>query len=171
MLSFMIPDVSVENRSHSRGPVLGFDPALSRLDVPFAEEIYEAARRHAVNPHLVAAVIQAESAYRPRAVSRKGACGLMQLMPQTALRFGLRRRSIFDPARNITAGVRYLRWLAERLGDDVERVVAAYNAGEGAVERFGGVPPFAETRLYVQRVVAALSLRSAINPERRLEAP
>ena len=62
-------------------------------------------------------------------------------MPQTALRFGLRCRSIFDPARNIAAGVRYLRWLAERLGEDLERVVAAYNAGEGAVERFGGVPP------------------------------
>ncbi len=115
--------------------------------------ILAAAREHKVDPALITAVIRAESNFSPRAVSRKGACGLMQLMPATARRLGVRRP--FDPAENIRGGAAYLSKLAERFGDtEVELILAAYNAGEQAVEDYGGVPPFRETRDYVQKVAS-----------------
>jgi soluble lytic murein transglycosylase-like protein len=145
-------------------PILGFDAHPSRPHTPYADLIYKAARRHAVNPRVVAAVIQAESDFQPRAKSRAGACGLMQLLPETARRFGLmKKRDLFNPAKNIEAGVRYLRWLTERFGDDLSRVVAAYNAGEGAVDRFGGVPPYSETLGYVRRIYGTLGLSSLVS--------
>ena len=125
---------------------------------PFGSLIYEVAARYSLNPDLVAAIVRVESSFNPRARSRKGACGLMQLLPETALRFGLRRKDLFDPAKNLEAGARYLRWLADRFGHDPVRVLAAYNAGEGAVERYGGVPPFKETRRYVDRIFSLLGL-------------
>lgn len=125
---------------------------------PFGDLIFEIAGRYSLNPHLVAAVVRVESSFNPRAMSRKGACGLMQLLPETARRFGLRRRDIFDPAKNLEAGVRYLKWLSDRFGHDPVRVLAAYNAGEGAVQRYGGVPPYKETRSYVQRIYSMLGL-------------
>jgi soluble lytic murein transglycosylase-like protein len=144
-------------------PILRFDSRELRPRTPYADLIYKAARRHAVNPRVVAAVIQAESDFQPRAKSRAGACGLMQLLPETARRFGLmKKRDLFNPAKNIEAGVRYLRWLTERFGDDLSRVVAAYNAGEGAVDRFGGVPPFSETLGYVRRIYGTLGLSSLV---------
>lgn len=109
------------------------------------------ARRHHVDPALVAAVIQVESGYSPHARSRKGARGLMQLMPSTARRLGVRRA--FDPFDNIRGGTKYLAQLIERFGENkFELVVAAYNAGERSVEEFGGVPPYRETQDYVKRV-------------------
>jgi len=124
---------------------------------PYGELIYDVAIRHSINPHLVAALIHVESAFNPRAVSRKGAYGLMQLLPATARRFGLtRKKDLFNPGKNLDAGVRYLQWLTQRFGGDVEKILAAYNAGEGAVERFGGIPPYRETQQYVRRVLAAL---------------
>lgn len=123
---------------------------------PFGELIYQVAGRHALNPYLVAAIVRVESSFNPRAVSRKGACGLMQLLPATARRFGLRGRDIFDPAKNLEAGVRYLKWLSNRFSGDPIRVLAAYNAGEGAVERYGGVPPYKETQSYVRRIFSLL---------------
>ncbi len=112
--------------------------------------------RHAatmgLDPALVLAVMRAESRYRPDAVSPKKAAGLMQLMPATARRFGV--ADVFDPEDNIVGGMRYLRWLLNNFQGDVTKTVAAYNAGEGAVEQHDGVPPYAETQEYVQRVRA-----------------
>lgn len=140
-----------------RRPSLDFDETLGIPPSPYGKLIYEVAVRHAVNPHLVAAVIHVESAFNPRAISRKGACGLMQLLPDTARRFGLKKKKeIFDPAKNLEAGVKYLKWLTRRFDGDVQRVLAAYNAGEGAVDRFGGIPPYRETRNYVQKIFGLL---------------
>jgi soluble lytic murein transglycosylase-like protein len=125
---------------------------------PFGDKIYEIASRYSLNPHLVAAMIHVESAFNPRAMSRKGACGLMQLLPDTARRFGVGKREIFDPNKNLEAGVRYIKWLSDRFNGDPVRVLAAYNAGEGAVERHGGVPPYQETQNYVRRIFGLLGL-------------
>lgn len=110
------------------------------------------ARRFGLDPALVLAVMAVESGFRADAVSPADAQGLMQLIPQTALRFGV--RDAFDPRQNIEGGARYLRWLLSLFRGDVVRVLAAYNAGEGAVERYGGVPPYAETEAYVAKVTA-----------------
>jgi len=118
---------------------------------PFRELVEEAARRHGLDPSLVHAVVQAESGYNPYATSPAGAQGLMQLMPATARALGV--RDPYDPAQNVEAGARYLRGLLDRFGD-VRLALAAYNAGPGAVQRYGGVPPYAETRAYVERVLA-----------------
>jgi len=116
---------------------------------PYLPLIEAAALRHQVDPRLVHAVITVESRFQARARSRKGAMGLMQLMPATARE--LQVRNPFDPATNIDAGVRHLRQLLDRF--DVQQAVAAYNAGAGAVRRFGGVPPFRETQAYVRQVL------------------
>ena len=100
---------------------------------------------------LVKAVIRAESGFQPRAVSRKGARGLMQLMPETALLHGV--RNIHEPSQNIEGGVQHLRMLLDRYGGNVPLALAAYNAGEQAVDQHGGIPPFPETRDYVWRVL------------------
>jgi soluble lytic murein transglycosylase-like protein len=112
--------------------------------------IDQAASRHNVDPNLVRAVIKVESNFNPNAVSRKGAMGLMQLMPQTARQ--LKVSNPFDPQQNVDAGVRHLKQLMENYGGDVKLTLAAYNAGQGAVARSAGVPHFAETRNYVQRI-------------------
>lgn len=113
------------------------------------------ARRQRVDAHLIDAVIQAESAYRADARSPVGASGLMQLMPATAKRFGV--RDIWDPEQNIRGGVAYLRFLLERFDGDIPLVLAAYNAGEGAVAKHGNrIPPYPETHEYVRRVMARL---------------
>lgn len=106
---------------------------------------------YGVDPVLVRAVIQVESDFNPGCVSRKGARGLMQLMPETALRYGVRR--VHDPEENIRGGVRYLADLMAMFGGDLRRVIAAYNAGEGAVTRHGGVPPYEETTTYVRKAL------------------
>jgi soluble lytic murein transglycosylase-like protein len=124
---------------------------------PYGQLIYDVAVSHSVSPQLVAAMIRVESSFNPRAVSRKGACGLMQLLPATARRFGVRKKKdLFDPQKNLEAGVRYVKWLTQRFGGDVEKILAAYNAGEGAVERFGGIPPYRETQRYVEKVFGIL---------------
>jgi soluble lytic murein transglycosylase-like protein len=113
----------------------------------------ETADRHQIDPALVVAMIEAESNWNPRAVSSRGAQGLMQLIPATAERFNV--GDVFDPAQNVEGGVKYLRWLLERYDGDLEKTLAAYNAGEGAVDRAGGVPDYAETRAYVKKVTDA----------------
>ncbi len=114
--------------------------------------IERAARAAALRPELVRAVIVVESAFNPRAVSKRGAQGLMQLKPGTARRYGV--SNAFDPEQNITAGAHYLRDLLRRFGNDLELTLAAYNAGEDAVERYGrSIPPFSETRQYVPAVL------------------
>ena len=113
-------------------------------------EIGEAARVHGVDPSIVRAIIHAESAYNPNALSRVGAQGLMQLMPATARRFGV--TNAFDARQNIHGGVQYLAWLLRRFKGDLTLAAAGYNAGEGAVDKYKGVPPYSETRRYVERV-------------------
>lgn len=112
--------------------------------------IIAAARKHDVDAALVSAVIKAESDYNPRTMSHKGARGLMQLMPATARRFGV--TNSFDPAENIYAGTRYLRWLLKTFDGNADLAVAAYNAGEGNVWKYDGVPPFRETVNYINRI-------------------
>ncbi len=119
---------------------------------PFASLIRDAANRHGVADDLLHAVIQVESAYRPNAQSPRGAMGLMQLMPATASRYNV--GDPFDPAANIDAGTRYLRLLLDSYG--MRGGLAAYNAGEGSVIKFQGVPPYSETRNYVERVLRIL---------------
>jgi soluble lytic murein transglycosylase-like protein len=125
--------------------------------VPYAEIIDEAASRVGVDPRLVRAVIQVESAYRASARSRKGAMGLMQLMPETARRYAV--ADPYDPGSNVDAGSRHLRSLLDRF--ELSLALAAYNAGEGAVERYRGIPPYAETQSYVRQVLRILGSTAA----------
>src|SRR5499427_1480648 len=117
----------------------------------YSREIAEASARYGVPEGLIWAVIRVESGFNPRAVSRKGARGLMQLMPATASILGV--RNSFDPGENIDGGARHLRGLIERFANDVPLALAAYNAGENAVVTYRGIPPYAETQDYVTRVL------------------
>ena len=112
--------------------------------------IVDSSARHGVDPVLIYSIMHRESAFKKMAISYKGARGLMQLMPATAARFGV--RNIFDPAQNIEAGTRYMRWLLNRFKGDVGLALAGYNAGEGAVDKYRGVPPYRETQEYVKRI-------------------
>jgi hypothetical protein len=118
---------------------------------PYAREIREAAERYGVEEALIKAVIRVESGFNSRAVSPKGARGLMQLMPGTASMLGV--RDSFDPRQNIDGGVRHLRGLMDRFGSDLKLALAAYNAGEQAVVNHRGIPPYRETRDYVTRIL------------------
>jgi soluble lytic murein transglycosylase-like protein len=133
---------------------LGEDRPAVNVDRDGVEKLVrEAAERHQVDPALVRAVIETESNWNPSAVSRKGALGLMQLVPTTAQRFGV--NDAFSPKQNVDAGVKYLKTLLERYNGNLDMALAAYNAGEGAVDRAHGVPAYRETRNYVQRVQEA----------------
>jgi soluble lytic murein transglycosylase-like protein len=135
--------------------LLGAPLAAPSVSVPLATLIDEVAHATALPPQLLAAVIAVESGFDARAVSRKGAQGLMQLMPATARRFGV--TDPFDPRQNIAGGAAYLKWLLQRFDGDLTLALAAYNAGESAVVKAGyRVPPFDETRAYVPRVLARL---------------
>jgi soluble lytic murein transglycosylase-like protein len=120
------------------------------------------AQQNQLSPRLVHSVIQAESNYDPNAVSPKGAQGLMQLIPSTARRFGV--SNVFDPADNVQGGARYLKYLLGLYKGDEALALAAYNAGEGAVSRYGGVPPFPETQHYVAKVRQHLANATAPSP-------
>lgn len=141
------------------GPVRGAGMAMpanpdhSHMPARYAALLAEVAGEHALDVALLHAVVAQESGYDPAAISPAGAVGLMQLMPATARRFGVRDR--FDPRQNLRGGAAYLAWLLRRFDDDVSLALAAYNAGEGAVRRYGNaIPPFAETRAYVRQVRA-----------------
>ena len=121
----------------------------------FAELIGETAERHQLDPALLTAMAQVESAFNPRAVSHKGARGLLQLMPQTAERFGV--DDSFNASQNVDGGARYLKWLLERYEGRTDLALAGYNAGEAAVDQYGGVPPYSETQNYVTRVMESAS--------------
>jgi soluble lytic murein transglycosylase-like protein len=117
----------------------------------YADLIADAADRHGLDPALLTAMAQAESAFDPRAVSPKGAGGLLQLMPATAERFGV--ADVFDAPQNVEGAAKYFRWLLERFEGRTDLALAGYNAGEGTVDRYQGIPPYRETRDYVTRVL------------------
>ena len=126
-----------------------FKEEYFRRNVPYGEIIFREARRNNLPPELVAAVVQTESDFRPKLVSHKSAQGLMQIVPDTARILGI--RDPFDPQQNIAAGTKYLRSLMNRYKNET-MALAAYNAGPGNVARFGGIPPFGETRSYIAKV-------------------
>jgi soluble lytic murein transglycosylase-like protein len=150
------------SRSHSSKLVMRTEASRPPVHMPsdsspgrygrYDEHIRQAAALYQIPEDLVRAVIQVESDFDPRAVSPANARGLMQLMPETAERMLV--TDIFDPRQNIFGGVRYLRVLANLFNGDIELTIAGYNAGEGAVMRYGGIPPFPETQDYVRRVLA-----------------
>jgi soluble lytic murein transglycosylase-like protein len=143
----------------------GWHARLTRL----APVIEAAARSTAVRPELLKAIIAVESGFDARAVSRKGAQGLMQLLPATARRYGVREP--FDPAENVDGGARYVRDLLKRYDNDLKLVLAAYNAGEDSVERFGRqIPPYPETRAYVPAVLRRLH-EFSVDPAYRITLP
>ena len=121
-------------------------------DVPFGAEITAAAKKHGIDPALLAGLVKQESGFNPNAGSPAGARGLTQLMPGTAAGLGV--TNVLDPAQSLDGGAKYLRQQLDAFGGDVTRALAAYNAGPGAVQRYGGVPPYAETQNYVRIVQA-----------------
>jgi soluble lytic murein transglycosylase-like protein len=143
------PQPAASTATEQQPPAPVADGTL-RVDSAFDPIIEKVAREQGVDASLVRAVIQVESGYQPRARSRKGAVGLMQLMPATARRYGV--RNLYDPSANIRAGVSHLKALLDRF--PLALALAAYNAGEAAVERFAGVPPYPETVNYVARIRA-----------------
>jgi soluble lytic murein transglycosylase-like protein len=160
----------VDERGHT--VYINTGDTLSRVDWvtqsfrPSPEEIdrlvEQTASRFRVDPELVHAIIRVESDYDPKAVSRKGAMGLMQLIPATAQRFGV--ENPFDPKQNLEGGVNYLKYLLDLFGGDLGLSLAAYNAGEHSVQRSGGIPAFAETRNYVHKVTSLYQTRDAPKP-------
>ena len=140
----MAPDVVASPDTRVRIPVdmpTSGDPELDRI-------IFEAGEKQGVDPRFIHAVIWQESKYKVEARSHAGAQGLMQLMPATAKRFGC--HDVNDPAENITAGTKYLSWLLKRFAGNVELALAGYNAGEGSVDKYDGIPPYNETQNYVK---------------------
>ncbi len=150
------PSTSVQRTSLSFEPVAtgslasslrGFTTGDAQVD----GYIMESATRHGLDPLLIYSVMHQESSFKQRAISHKGARGLMQLMPGTAARFGV--TNIFDPKQNIDAGSRYMKWLLNRFDGNLSLALAGYNAGEGAVDKYGWrIPPYAETQEYVRRI-------------------
>jgi soluble lytic murein transglycosylase-like protein len=137
-------------------------------DAGVDSHIVNSSARYGVDPVLIYAIMHRESAFKKRAMSHKGARGLMQLMPATAARFGV--RDIYDPQQNIDAGTRYMRWLLDRFDGDVRLALAGYNAGEGAVDKYGRrVPPYRETQEYVRRISERYGLMR--DPEAARRAP
>ena len=161
-----ILDDEIEEPSAPAPPVLpppfelGFLETHPVPTAPYGSLIHDAARRYRMNPELVRAVVHCESAFNPWATSPRGAAGLMQLMPATAERFGITSDDRWDPAHNLDAGVAYLRWLTDHFENDLPLILAAFNSGEGAVERHRGIPPYRETRDYVRRVYSQLGLET-----------
>jgi soluble lytic murein transglycosylase-like protein len=137
-------------------------PRMPLAQAPFGELIRKAAEKYAVDADLVFSVVAAESNFNAKAISRRNARGLMQLLPETARRMGV--KDIFDPAQNIDAGTRYLSELLKRYQGDLALTLAAYNAGPGAVQRYGNVPPYNETVAYVRAIRKTYALRKSGTP-------
>ncbi|HMK29299.1 MAG TPA: lytic transglycosylase domain-containing protein [Terriglobales bacterium] len=146
--------------------ILGFEPAPAILSEPAAPRpavpdlIKAASQKHAIDVDLLSSVIHAESGFNPNAISSKGAQGLMQLMPDTASKLGV--KNAFEPGENIDAGTRYLRELLVRYNNDLIKALAAYNAGPQRVEQYHGVPPYRETHVYVARIVREFNRKKLV---------
>jgi len=136
-------------------------PRMPLIQAPYGDVIQSAAKKYGVDADLIFSVIAAESNFNPRAISRRGARGLMQLLPTTGTRFGV--KDIFDPAQNIDAGTQYLRDLMARYQGDLVLTLAAYNAGPAAVQRYGHVPPYNETISYVRAIRKTYAQRKSKN--------
>lgn len=143
--------------------------ATTREMVSTRQLIHELARQHNIEPQLVHAIIRVESNFNPRAVSRAGAQGLMQLMPATAARYQV--EDPFNPRANIEGGIRYLKDLLQQFPGDLRRVLAAYNAGEQTVRRYGGMPPYPETQRYVEQVMTLYSTADSAGEIYRYRTP
>lgn len=144
-------------------------PVAAVADPTFRELIAAAAKRHSVDADLIASVIAVESNFDPKAVSRKNARGLMQLLPETAERLGV--KNIFDPQENIDAGTRYLKELLQKYNNDLVLTLAAYNAGPERVQQYGRVPPYAETLTYVRRVKRSYEKSKSSAPAKTVTPP
>jgi hypothetical protein len=134
-------------------PAIGNQEVLTNSKKPFDDIVVDVAQRLRVPVDLVHSIIKAESSYDPWAISPKGAMGLMQLMPITANQYKV--MNVFDPRQNIEGGVKYLVDLIKLYEGDTQRVLAAYNAGQEAIKRYGGIPPYRETRNYIKKVMAS----------------
>ncbi len=143
--------VAIEPEEHFEA----LPPEPVALTGPFANLIHAAAQKHGLDEALIARVIAVESNFNPRAVSRKQALGLMQLLPKTATQYSV--MNIFDPAQNIDAGTHYLKDLLARYRGNLKLALAAYNAGPEVVARYGGIPPFAETQNYVRQITSKIA--------------
>lgn len=152
------PEPDPAPRQPERPAPLAWPPPPAHAPGPIVRFVEAVAPEYQLAPALVLAVVATESNFNASAVSPKNAIGLMQLIPDTARRFGV--RDPLDPAQNLRGGMAYLRWLLAYFEGDITLAAAAYNAGERAVERYRGVPPYAETRLYVRRILAHLGGRS-----------
>ena len=149
--SFTVEDSFVRaTQNHSESVLFPKAP----VNFAYTDVVVPLSKKHGVDWRLVTAVIAAESGFRRCPVSPKGAVGLMQLLPRTALDYKVKSEDLCDPTLNITAGVLHLRRLNQRFKGNLKLTVAAYNAGEGVVQKFGGIPPFKETRDYVKKVLA-----------------
>jgi hypothetical protein len=157
---FFLANITPIFLSHVMAPVVSAARRVETIpnDIPLSGDcdldwiIFRTGEKEGIDPRFIHAVIKQESRYDPKAVSSAGAQGLMQMMPATAKRFGL--KDPFDPAANVEAGTKYLKWLLERFDGDVSLALAGYNAGEGSVDKYNGVPPFSETQNYVKKIVA-----------------
>jgi soluble lytic murein transglycosylase-like protein len=147
--------LSVEPEDH-----FAAQPAMAPADGPFGNLIRAAALKHGVDEKLITHLIEAESNFNPRAVSRKQAQGLMQLIPETAARYSV--ANIFDPAQNIDAGTHYLKDLLAKYRGNLSLALAAYNAGPDMVARYGGIPPFPETQKYVRQITSKLASTTSL---------
>lgn len=150
------PASEADAKAEASEPQSSPDAASLLQATPYGEIIAAMSEAHGVDPLLVRALIQVESNYKPRAKSPKGAMGLMQLMPATARTYNV--RNPFDPKANIEAGIKHLKSLLDRFSD-VKLALASYNAGQGAVERFNGVPPYRETKSYVSKILALAGIQ------------
>lgn len=152
-ITWALPEIEMASAGFETISMVSLAPdnALSHEPIPFHGIIVQVAGRYEVDPHLIRAIILAESGYNPKAKSKKGARGLMQLMPTTAKALGV--ENIYDPEENIDGGVRYFRSLLDRFDGDVQLALAAYNAGSRHVRNYEGIPPFKATQHYIKKVL------------------
>jgi soluble lytic murein transglycosylase-like protein len=158
MIGALRPGPAAPAASAAAAPAPSFAQTLAAAKepaAPFGAQIDAAAARHGIDPALLRALVRQESGFDPRAHSAAGAMGLTQLMPQTAASLGV--TDPYDPAQSLDGGATYLREMLDRFGGDPRKALAAYNAGPGAVERFGGVPPYPETQRYVQNILGGMT--------------